>query len=56
MNKKLTTVTISFRGVKLQKFVMAEVGNGGRAYVSAKFIDNCAKELGARRGDTFTIG
>lgn len=54
--KKLTMVSVGFRGRRLVKFVMADWDSvSEKATVPSTLYQDMAESLGARRGDTFTV-
>lgn len=53
--KKLTMITITFRGRQHTYFVWARMENQ-RARVSQDVLDRVLDRLGVRRGDTYSIG
>lgn len=52
---KLTLITVHFRGRSLSRFIYAEIING-KATTTPDVIYDMAKTLGARDGETFSIG
>lgn len=57
MVRKLTMVSVTVRGRRITRFVMATINEQGKARVPASYVTELAGRLGcSSRGDTFTIG
>lgn len=52
---KLTLVSVHYRGRSISRFINAEVING-KSVVPTDFVQDMARALGARDGETFSIG
>lgn len=55
MKKKLTMVSLTCRGKRIVRFVMAAWENG-KARVDASIFESMALEAGCSRGGTYTFG
>ncbi len=55
MKKKLTLVSITFRGQTKSVFVNAEIING-KAVIDANIIQYMLSAVGCQRGNTYTLG
>ena len=56
VKKKLTMVSVNYRGRPKVVFVYAPVDEQGHTYISMALLDKLAGELGAQHGETFSHG
>lgn len=54
--EKLTSVTISANGRKIQLFTKCVISDNGKSILDKVTLDRCLRALGVTRGQAYSVG